>query len=439
MAATLVQNSGKRSTGGTTSEAWTWVSAPTVGNKVLVTGVSWTSGGSGTMSCTDNASPPNTYTQVATRASGTTTRSSVFEATIVNVPTITTVSMSSAADHSMTFGEWSGLASGASFDQSATASSFPTAGGATTLSVGPTATLSQAAELVISLFGGALNTSNALITAPTGFTLLGAEQDSHTFIAMGASYEVVASTAALTVAQPFTSIADPANDAAGVVATFKIAAGGTSIAPGVGSVALSGYAPTVARTANQALTPGVGSLAITGYAPTIAQGAGQNVSPGVGSVAITGYAPAVAQTANRSLSPGVGALALTGYAPGVAQTANQGVVPGVGSLAITGFAPVITQASSSPNLAPGAGVLTITGYAPDVSQGRGGGIDSWGSVYVRKKKQKPLPTVAGPVSPSVRETIEKAFGSSEPTPSTPSTAIDFADDDEDEEVLMLLL
>lgn len=49
---------------------------------------------------------------------------------------------------------------------------------------------------------------------------------------------------------------------------------------------------------SQSVNPGVGSLTITGYAPTVSQSGGSNtaVNPGVGSLAITGYAPTVAQT-----------------------------------------------------------------------------------------------------------------------------------------------
>ena len=79
------------------------------------------------------------------------------------------------------------------------------------------------------------------------------------------------------------------------------------------------YSVAVSSDGSNSVTPdpGVGSLTITGYAPTVAQAANQSVLPGVGSLTITGYAPAVAQTANQSVLPGVGSLTITGYAPTV--------------------------------------------------------------------------------------------------------------------------
>jgi len=142
--------------------------------------------------------------------------------------------------------------------------------------------------------------------------------------------------------------------------------GGTAVNPGAGSIALTGYAPTLAQTANVALVPGAGSLAITGYAPAVTQGGSQSVGPGVGSIAITGYAPTIAQP--HAVAPGVGSIALTGYAPTLAQTANQALTPGAGSIALTGYAPTVTQAALSQSLVPGVGTLTITGYAPTVVQ-----------------------------------------------------------------------
>lgn len=92
------------------------------------------------------------------------------------------------------------------------------------------------------------------------------------------------------------------------------------------------------------------------------------INPDVGSIAITGYAPTIAQTANQALTPGVGSVAITGYAPTLAQTANQSISPATGTLTITGYAPVVTQAATSPNLTPDVGQITITGYAPLVTQ-----------------------------------------------------------------------
>jgi Concanavalin A-like lectin/glucanases superfamily len=157
-------------------------------------------------------------------------------------------------------------------------------------------------------------------------------------------------------------------------------------APGVGSLALAGFAPTVAQSVNQQAAPGVGSLTLSGFAPTVSQpqtaapgvaaltltgyaptvGLGQNVQPGAAALALTGFAPSVAQSANQAVSPGVGALTLAGFAPTTAQSNNQAAGPGAGSLTLSGFAPTVVQQSQSPNVQPGAGSLVLTGYAPTV-------------------------------------------------------------------------
>ena len=49
------------------------------------------------------------------------------------------------------------------------------------------------------------------------------------------------------------------------------------------------------------ISPGVGSIVITGYAPTVTQvNASPNLVPGSGTITITGYAPTVAQSVNQS-------------------------------------------------------------------------------------------------------------------------------------------
>lgn len=192
------------------------------------------------------------------------------------------------------------------------------------------------------------------------------------------------------------------------------AAGGTNTAvnPGTGSIAITGYAPSIAQTANQAVAPdvgnivitgyaptisqpqavnpGVGSLTITGYAPTVTQNVDVPVNPGVGTIAITGYAPTVAQTANQSVLPATGTIAITGYSPTVSQSANQAVTPDVGTITITGYAPTVQQAPASQNITPDVGTITITGYAPTVEQSsplRLGGFEYGSKVYIKRNKK----------------------------------------------------
>lgn len=194
-----------------------------------------------------------------------------------------------------------------------------------------------------------------------------------------------------------------------------VSAGGgtdTPVNPGVGTIAITGYAPSIAQTANQAVAPdvgnivitgyaptisqpqavnpGVGSLVITGYAPTVTQNVDVPVNPGVGTIAITGYAPTVAQTANQSVLPATGTIAVTGYSPTVSQSANQAVTPDVGTITITGYAPIVQQAPASQNITPDVGTVTITGYAPTVEQSsplRLGGFEYGSKVYIKRNKK----------------------------------------------------
>ena len=124
------------------------------------------------------------------------------------------------------------------------------------------------------------------------------------------------------------------------------ATAGVVITPGTGTLALTGLAPTLVRTASQSVTPGTGVLTFTGYAPTLVRTAGQSVVPGVGTLSITGYAPTIAQLAGRHIIPGTGVLTFTGYAPTLVRTANRTVVPGTGVLSITGYAPTIGGSAS---------------------------------------------------------------------------------------------
>lgn len=131
------------------------------------------------------------------------------------------------------------------------------------------------------------------------------------------------------------------------------------------------------------IAPGVGALTITGYAPSIAQP--HAVAAGVGSLTITGHAPTVEQVSG--VQPGVGTLTLSGYAPTVAQSEAQAVFPGAGTLAFVGYAPTISQAAGPGNIFPPAGTVTITGHPPTVAQtGAGGGYSD--STPGRKSRKK---------------------------------------------------
>lgn len=135
-------------------------------------------------------------------------------------------------------------------------------------------------------------------------------------------------------------------------------AGAISITPDVGQLALTGFAPTVAVSNNQAVAPNVGALTLAGFAPTVATPVA--VVPGVGALTLTGFVPSV--VVNSVVNPGAGQVVLTGFAPTVATPVS--VLPSVGQIVLTGFAPSVAIGT---NVNPGTGQLTLTGFAPTVA------------------------------------------------------------------------
>ena len=134
--------------------------------------------------------------------------------------------------------------------------------------------------------------------------------------------------------------------------------------PAVGSLALTGYAPTVTVPAsNTDVLPNVGTLSLTGYSATVSQP--HDTFPPAGSLSLSGYAPVTDQT--RSAAPNVGSLVLSGYAPTVSASAGISANPATGSLVLSGYAPSVVS-SAAANITPAQGDVSITGQAPVVSQ-----------------------------------------------------------------------
>lgn len=338
---------------------------------------------------------------------------------------------------------------------------------------GPTLGQAQALNGILTFIGTDAGTISGFTNSNSGFTVT-QEIDTSNFWCGAVGTQNVNSTSA--VSSGWTVSPGASN---GIVVSFALkeaASGGTSVAPGVGSVAITGYAPTIAQphavnpgigalaltgyapavVQNTNVGPGVGSLTITGYAPSIAQphavapGAGsiaitgyaptisqpQMAIPGVGTLSITGYAPTVTQAASQAVNPGAGSLVLTGFAPSIAQTANQSVSAGAGSVSITGFAPTVTQASASIEVLPSVGALAITGYAPDVVQSGAGGRDD-DKKKIRKRvnelNKKILEAEALEEAQEITQTaVTKAKGA-------PSVQVDSDQWDEDEEEALMLL
>jgi len=138
--------------------------------------------------------------------------------------------------------------------------------------------------------------------------------------------------------------------------------------PGVGSLIVTGYAPTASASDHILIVPGVGTIVLDGYAPTVNSGANASITPGAGSATITGYAPDVQGSAHATIVPGAGAATITGYTPDVQSGAHVAKTPDAAAATITGYAPGVSI-SSSMTITPGTGALTFAGSEPDQELG----------------------------------------------------------------------
>lgn len=129
--------------------------------------------------------------------------------------------------------------------------------------------------------------------------------------------------------------------------------------PAVGSLALSGVAPSVVQ--GTILTPSTGSLTITGGTPTVTPVTVTLLTPGVGSLALSGAASSVVQ--GTIIAPAAGLLAFSGFGaiPGLKPTIDLGLFPSSGSLVLTGTTPSIKTGIS---ITPNSGALSLTGSPP---------------------------------------------------------------------------
>jgi hypothetical protein len=232
----LVQNRALINQGGTTATGYadTWATNPTLGNKVtyevIVNSYPGTAG-IVNVTATDNAVVPNTYNvDVVASNSGSLETITHLSADISSLPAsgqlVVTLSYQRSGTGISCYSmlvpqEVSGLVAGGA-DQTATLSSNAVSG--TTITVGPTGTLSQASEFVLSSFSCDTGTTSTGLSIPSGWTLLGSlNQDDSNYIAFGAAYETVASTAAVSAAWGASTNVSGTWDT-GAISTYKIAA-----------------------------------------------------------------------------------------------------------------------------------------------------------------------------------------------------------------------
>lgn len=147
------------------------------------------------------------------------------------------------------------------------------------------------------------------------------------------------------------------------------AAGGGSpqtVSVPLGSLSLTGFAPTVTATAGNAIAVPLGTLTLTAQTPVVTSSANQAISVPAGTLTLTANVPTVVATANQLISVPAGALTLTGQTPTVTASANQAVAVPLGTLTLTSLAPNVLNGAQQVVQVP-LGTLTLTGQAPTVA------------------------------------------------------------------------
>lgn len=136
--------------------------------------------------------------------------------------------------------------------------------------------------------------------------------------------------------------------------------GGTTVSTDVGSLVLTGFAPTINITNNQNVLSGVGALTINGFASII----DLKINTDFGQLTLNGFAPSI----NISVvaSSQTGQLIATGFSPSVVATANITLNTGLGQLTLNGFAPTATP-SNNIRVSANLGQLTLNGFSPTVN------------------------------------------------------------------------
>lgn len=151
------------------------------------------------------------------------------------------------------------------------------------------------------------------------------------------------------------------------VIQFAEPSAGVSRAPGQGDLAITGAAPSIARTDNRRAAPAQGSLALSGHAPVATVAAlPVEISVPQGNAVLGSHAASVSATDNRAISPAAGALSLEGHALSAAATDSRSVSPGQGALALSGHTPVAATTDSHAVAVP-QGNAALSGHAPSIA------------------------------------------------------------------------
>jgi hypothetical protein len=175
--------------------------------------------------------------------------------------------------------------------------------------------------------------------------------------------------------------------------------------PAAGTLALTGYAPTL--TYSWVVRPDAGALALAGLAPV-----GDNtlliVLPGAGSASFTTLQPAIELTGLHTAKPGAASLSLTGRMVEVVRAS-----PNAPTIALTGYAPSIQIANSGVSITNPNAISVPSNYEICDRTGfrvrRGQLKETWDGLKVRRKSWEPRHP-----QDFVRGRAEKPKGSTRP-------------------------
>lgn len=376
MSATPLHDYGEQNevaSGPFTSFVWTWPNQPAIGDRLLIAAISnaFPTSSSTTISASDNGTTGNTYTPRDANYLGY-ENIVLLDCTVTHLPASgalkTTISMSQAAYLMFNPVHWDGTVVGA-YDKGAGAATDTLSG--TSFPIGPTSTLAQANSLAISGYSCNSAGDPAGITIPSGWTQHFLEQDDNDYIASGAAYEVVSSTAGITATWGTATGGSP-NGNVGFVSVFKLLASGASASASQTEVAATQTATgtgKIAAAATQTASAGTQSAAGTvKVAATAAQtgAAGTQTATGAGKIAATASQTGAAgtQVATGAMKAGSAVASQTSAAG--TQTATGAVkVAAVASQTATAGTQTATAAHGGANAVASqteiAGTMAATG------------------------------------------------------------------------------
>lgn len=135
---------------------------------------------------------------------------------------------------------------------------------------------------------------------------------------------------------------------------------GFGLTGNTGSIVLAGFVPNIGF----GLTGNTGSITLSGFAPSI----GFGLTGNTGSITLSGFAPSI----GFGLTGNTGLITLAGFAPNI----GFGLIGNTGSVVLTGFAPTLSQAF---NLAANVGSIVLTGFVPAIGLSGGTTLDITGA------------------------------------------------------------